>query len=92
MAELKNFIETALVEIHQAVKAARLQTKEAVILSYSDGIEFDVAVTATEETGKNAGLNVVAASIFSGGAKKEHKTTDQEVSRIKFKIFLETKE
>jgi hypothetical protein len=90
MTELKNFIETALVEIHQAVKAAREQTKEAVMLSWTDGVEFDVAVTATKEAGKNAGLNVVAATILSGGAKAEQKTTDQEVSRIKFKVLLET--
>ncbi len=50
-------------------------------------VEFDIAVTATNEEGSKAGMLAVA-SILNLGASSEDKTAHQEISRIKFSIPL----
>lgn len=93
--ELKEFIQTTILQISEAVDWANKGNLAggAIVaragLVVCDDIEFDVAVSATESKGTdgNAGLQVV--SIFKVGAEK-YKTLDkQEYSHIKFKIPLQ---
>jgi len=46
-----------------------------------EGIDFDVAVTASSEASGRVG-----AEVFSIGTKAEGKISNEQVSRIKFKI------
>jgi len=94
--ELKDFIKNTLVEIVNGVKEAQEATKAlgATVSPEIDGqattvsaenvrsVEFNVAVTATDEA--NAGAGIKVASIFNvGGGVKEINTS---VSTISFKI------
>jgi len=50
-------------------------------------VEFDVAVTASEEVGSQLKIGVVAGFLGAGGSGKESETSAR-VSRIKFSVFL----
>lgn len=50
------------------------------------GVSFDVALTATSETGKEGGARVEVAHMFSVGGKVGTKGTEQTVSRIQFVV------
>lgn len=85
--KLKDFITTVLIDIEQGVNEASRQTNRVIFLrnmgGVDDGVEFDVAVTAgSEASGK------VGAEVFSVGAKTEGRISNEEVSRIKFRIVV----
>jgi len=48
-------------------------------------IEFDIAVTATKEEGRESGVGVLFAAI-GAGMKEKRQAGDETVSRISFKI------
>ena len=48
-------------------------------------VEFDVAVTATDQTTSKAGISVLIASVGLGAAGQSG-TSNQSVSRIKFSV------
>jgi hypothetical protein len=48
-------------------------------------LDFDVAVTATHQEGKKAGIGVLFASI-GGSVQEDRKKTAETVSRLSFKI------
>lgn len=95
--DLKTFIQTTLVQIVQGTEAAITEIAKmdsnakvnpfASHGSYSDpkDVDFDVAVTVTDEKsgGGDAGI---AVAMFRFGAKGEVKLESQAVSRIRFSI------
>ena len=100
MMELQEFIKETLVQIINGVKDAQEETKDTIakIVPFSGAfdhvkqgfgstrlITFDVAVTATEEKTKKAGIGIMVAPLNLGvGGKKE--TQNAVVSRIKFDV------
>jgi hypothetical protein len=88
--KLKDFIVTVLVDIDAGVKEAEQKTGKTHVLHVypvngkhdDEGVQFDVAVTAgSEASGK------IGAEVFSVGAKTEGKISNEEVSRIKFRVL-----
>lgn len=84
--QLKDFITMVLVDIEQGINTAAQQTNRFTYLKTyggagDEGVEFDIAVTAsTEASGK------IGAEVLSVGAKTEGKISQEKVSRIKFKV------
>lgn len=68
-----------------------LLTKQGLFIAHEDNrkigsyVEFDVAVTITEDTGKKAGIGIVAG-IFGAGTSAQESKADTSLSRIKFKV------
>ena len=96
--ELEEFISKTLISIAKGMKSANEETKleDGRVLftiepvswykDRTDGcIKFDVAVTASKESGLKGGGGIRIWSIGLDG-KKEVSTSDQIVSRIKFNI------
>lgn len=85
---LKDFIKTVIVDIEQGVNEAARETQRHTFLKNMDfkgtkdeGIEFDVAVTSSAEASGKVG-----AEVLSLGAKAEGKLSNEEVSRVRFKV------
>jgi hypothetical protein len=51
-------------------------------------VDFDVAVTATKESGTNAGAKLTVANFLSLGARGESSQNNVTVNRIAFKVPL----
>lgn len=86
--KLRDFITTVLVDIEQGVNSAALQTNRYTYLNTlgtkgDEGVVFDVAVTANAEASGKIG-----AEVFSIGAKTEGKISNEEVSRIRFRVNI----
>jgi len=84
--KLDKFISSVLHDINSGLSQAESKTGRKYGVKVNNGISFDIAVTATDEKGKTSGIGVVAASLFSVGAKGESKVTNQEISRIQFTV------
>lgn len=86
--KLKDFITTVLVDIEQGINGAAMQTNRRTFLHTfgtkgDEGVEFDVAVTASAEASGKVG-----AEVFSVGAKTEGKISSEEVSRVRFRVMV----
>jgi len=82
--KLKDFITTILVDIEQGINEAAIKNNRITFLNSigpkgDEGVEFDVAVTASNEASGKIG-----AEVFSVGANAQGKITNEEVSRVKF--------
>src|SRR5438874_735775 len=93
--KLKDFIKTVLVEMDVGIKEAAEQTSKRVyLMTYASsgmytGIDFDVAVIASEEAQGKAGAEISVVSVGSIGAKANAKIASEEVSRVKFTIVAD---
>ncbi len=86
--KLKDFITTVLVDIEQGINNATHQTNRHTFLrtfgtTGDEGIEFDIAVTASSEAS-----GTVGAEVFSIGAKTRGKISNEEISRVKFRVMV----
>jgi hypothetical protein len=86
--QLEEFIKTSIEQIFRGVKAPHGVVQEqggSIDGDYTSTLEFDVAVTATEEkkSKKNAGVSAWGIGV-AGEGSNEH--TNSSVSRIKFSI------
>lgn len=84
--KLKDFITTVLVDVEQGINnAARLTNRYTYLHTIgtkgNEGIEFDVAITASAEASGKVG-----AEVFSVGAKTEGKVSNEEISRVRFMV------
>lgn len=102
--DLKTFISTTLVQIVEGVAAATATiaegTSNASVNPVDVGhdsqktwgephpVEFDVAVTTTDDTQVGGSLGIKVAGIFSLGGDVHDKSTSASVSRIKFVVQL----
>ncbi len=98
---LKEFIEKVLVDVAQGIRGANEKLKnpdknqfEVFSLrqnkgdsSKIPGIQFDVAVTATQKSADKMGFFVALASIGAGG-KTETSANNEMIHRIKFEIGI----
>jgi hypothetical protein len=94
---LKDFIVTVLTDIDQGIEEAQQKIgKRHALYTFppgsdpargDEGVQFDVAVTASAEISGKIDAEVNVVSLFSGGAKTEGKLANGEVSRIKFRIL-----
>ncbi len=91
--QLDEFIAQSLIAVRKSVKNANDQLQdEHGNRPYTLGaidknkIEFDVAVTASEELGAKAGGGIQIA-VVRLGADAETKTSQSSISRIKFSIY-----
>ena len=95
--ELKDFIKQTLSDIANAIKESQEELKDVAVINAPNNqsgkinltafydrhmINFDVAVSASEENDKSAGISVLSA--FSGGVSSN--STSQQSSRITFSI------
>ncbi len=85
--QLDEFITTTLTNIAKGIEAANKASKHVFWIttdskSASSFVEFDVAVTSTDEKKGKAGINVWAIGLRGSKAKK-----NQHVNRLKFKIL-----
>ncbi len=94
--ELEEFITQTLVAIRAGIKKANkkiIDLKDfGVENTYTmgnvgDKINFDIAVTATEENGGKAGGGMQIA-VLRMGADVESKSVQSNISRIKFAVDL----
>lgn len=91
--KLKDFIENVLIEMDAGIKAAADKTNKRIYLLTNStdekymGIDFDIAVTASEEAHGKAGAEISVVSIASIGAKTNAKVASEEVSRVKFTLI-----
>lgn len=96
--ELQNFITETLKQIVEGVQGAQkyitTQKIEATIhpkksREVIETVEFDVAVTSIEsnQTGVSGGIKV--ASVFAIGGEDKNQSSEQNISRIKFKVQIE---
>jgi hypothetical protein len=96
--ELQNFITETLKQIIEGVQGAQkyisTQKIDATIHPKQsqekiETVEFDVAVTSIEsnQSGVTGGIKV--ASIFNIGGEGQNLSSEQNISRIKFKVQIE---
>lgn len=97
--DLKNFTKQALIDIVQGANEANeefLRNDKAIIESTfcNSGmtsanivrVEFDVAVTTTENNKSEGGGKLNVANLISVGGGLESSNSNQSVSRIKYSI------
>lgn len=90
--ELKEFVKNILVEIDEAISAARTETHRDIYFSKGqDGkrtIEFDIAVTVEgeKENGGVGGIKVLGMEI---GGKVNAVNKNSTVSRVSFGVNIE---
>ena len=99
--QLKDFIETTLVNVAQGIRHANEKLVKEKYASESPftlrpnrgddakipGVQFDVVVTATKGSKDQAGF-VVALVNLGGGAKTERSIGNEMMHRIKFEVGL----
>jgi len=96
--ELEEFISKTLISISKGMRAAnkgieaeddRPRFMVEPTSWYEDRskgcIEFDLAITASKQSGKNGELGLKILALGLGGGKNSS-VSDQTVSRVKFKI------
>jgi len=96
--DLEKFIHETLIGIKKGLRSANEELVEdgktlgvnasatfVIDRDKSDNIEFDVAVTASEEVGKEGGASIKVIS-FGAGANVNKTEMQQSISRIRFKI------
>lgn len=96
--ELRGFITETLKQIVDGVSDAQKYIVDKNILATIhpkrtsnkvEYIEFDVAVTSSENNTSGLSGEIKVASIFSIGGKGENSVSEQNVSRIKFRVQIE---
>jgi hypothetical protein len=95
--ELEEFISKTLVNISKGVKSANKEVGGLFMIEPSswykdrtDGaIKFDIAVTASNESGQSGsgGIKVWSVGI---GAEKQSSKLDETVTKIKFSVAINT--
>ncbi|MBI1934805.1 hypothetical protein HYS31_00030 [Candidatus Woesearchaeota archaeon] len=98
--ELKEFIKEALLSVVTGVDSANMiKNRFSIVGEYSKTladragtyIDFDVAVTINEskESGGKSGLGLIMANVIAGKSKdKKEFQSNENVNRLKFKIFV----
>jgi len=86
--KLRDFITDVLVDIESGVNGAARATNRLTCLytlgtNGTEGVEFDVAVTASTEASGNVG-----AEVFSIGAKAEGKMSNERISSVRFRVMV----
>lgn len=96
--ELQNFITETLKQIVEGVQGAQkyIATKQinATIQPKKsqekiETVEFDVAVTSIESNQSGISGGIKVASIFNIGGEGKNLSSEQNISRIKFKVQIE---
>ena len=99
--ELKDFIETTLINIAEGINRTNNKLKKDNNITHNifvlrnntggdskiTGIQFDVAVTVSKENKEKSGF-VVALVNIGGGAGTEKSTGNEMVQRIKFELGI----
>ena len=94
--ELKEFITETIKQITDGMLdgSAYVQEKsgssEGVRKQYTK-VNFDIAITTTDEDKSNVGGKVSVIQVFHAGASSESANTTSNQSRIQFEIFLNVK-
>lgn len=86
--KLSDFITTVLVDIENGVNSAARTTGRRTQLHTvgnkgDEGVQFDVAITASAEASGKVG-----AEVFNVGAKGEGKIGEEKVSRVQFRVIV----
>lgn len=85
--DLKDFVSTTIADVLNGVKESKELSGKTVQLipGVNNGIQFDVAVTVSEEktSGGKAGVKVVG---IGGEGAHERTVSKETVSRIKFTV------
>ena len=96
--DLKSFITETLKQIIEGVQDAQKYISDKEIPSTIhpkksreniESVDFDVAVTSTESNSSGLSGGIKVASIFSIGGEGKNQASEQNVSRIKFKVQIE---
>jgi hypothetical protein len=96
--ELQNFITETLKQIIEGVQGAQkyitTQNIEATIHPQKsrekiETVEFDVAVTSIESNQSGVSGGIKVASIFAINGEGGNLSSEQNISRIKFKVQIE---
>lgn len=84
--DLKAFIKQSLVEILSGVEEAASKVGRDICFVHrnSENVQFDIAVTVENSTGKEGGIKV--ASLLSGGINSESKNSI--ISRVSFQLYI----
>jgi hypothetical protein len=97
---LQEFVRDSLLQISNGVVEAKKKNKniglEVTALGKQEAscttvdkragflVDFDVAVTVSERTGKEMGAGILVASLLNAGGKKSAGSEQSSVSRIRF--------
>lgn len=99
--ELNEFVNQVIISVIKGVNESQalLKNTNAIVnpSTIKDGylsgtnrkvidVNFDVAVTTSEEGNNNKGVKISVFETFSGGVGKETKTANQTVSRVSFSV------
>lgn len=96
--DLKSFITETLQQIIEGVQDAQKYISDKKITATIhpkksreniESVDFDVAVTSTESNSSGLSGGIKVASIFSIGGEGKNQLSEQNVSRIKFKVQIE---
>ncbi len=88
--ELKAFIKQSLVEIISGVDEAASEIGRDICFVHrnSENVQFDVAVTVENSTGKEGGIAIKVASWLSGGMGINSESKNSTISRISFQLYI----
>lgn len=90
--DLKSFLEKAITDILDGIKAANKNSDYPIGLvrkiEDSKAIDFDIAVSAEDSQGENAGAGIKVLSFLDLGGGLESQQKNSSVSRIKFSVMV----
>ncbi len=92
--ELKEFIEQTIIDITDGIRSGHEYLEKnkygkVVEQLYSYKINFDVAVSTSEEKTSGIKGKILVVNIISAGGKKTTTTQASNLSRIQFKVVLD---
>jgi len=89
---LKEFTQQVIRDVTQAVEEVRSSSKRDMRLGANNDnrtIEFDIAVTVEEGTGKQGGANIQVLQLLKVGGDVSNELKNSTVSRVKFGVNID---
>jgi hypothetical protein len=91
---LEEFVANVLVELDAAVDSARSRTKREIRFISNQNtrtVEFDIAVSAENTSGKSGRAGVKVLQFAEGGGQIGESNKNSTVTRIKFGLHINSK-
>lgn len=87
--ELKDFVESVLIQLDLAVTGARKVTSRDIAFSDGKNIDFDIAVSVESTDKSSVDGKIRVFEILRGGAESSNEDKSRTLSRIKFTLQVE---
>jgi hypothetical protein len=83
--DLQTFVSETLWQLFEGTKAAITRGVQVASMSGHREVQFDIAVTVVQGTGKKGGAGIFVGAIGIGG-QATSEATNTSISRIKFSV------